>query len=126
MAEYLEQRQWRPLPKEAELTSTISGRRLNRHPPRYDIPVVSIARVHSLLKEFHAHKAPGPDYLEAELFKHLPDIAVQILADHLNHWIQTGDIDTEQLKARVAALLKQGDFKNAEHYRPISLLNTIY
>ena len=79
-----------------------------------------------ILKEFKAHKSPGPDYLEADLFKVLTDSALTILATHLAEWSITGLLNTDQLQARVAALYKKGDFRTAENYRPISLLNTIY
>ena len=126
MATYLEQRHWQQNSEEHRLTATISTRRLNKHPPNYEIPHATPEYVTKLLKEFHANKAPGPDYLEADLFKVLPTPALQIIADHLNEWIRTGTLRKEELQARVASLFKKGDFRNAENYRPISLLNTIY
>ena len=90
------------------------------------MPEFNIEDFKEILKEFAAYKAPGPDYLEADLFKCLPDSGLMIIVNHVNQWILTGQQDTEQLKARVASLFKKGNFRNAENYRPISLLNTIY
>ena len=126
MATYLETSHWKPNTQEEELTARINDRRLNRFPPNYEVPYITTHRLRHILQQFHAHKAPGPDALEAELFKHMPENALEIIADHINDWIRSHHVDTEQLKARVASLFKKGDFKNAENYRPISLLNTIY
>ena len=126
MATYLETRHWKPNDQEEALTASISTTRLNKHPPNYHIPQIDAAYLKILLKEFHAHKAPGPDYLEADLFKNLPDNVLIILAVHLADWVRTGELDTEELKARVAAIFKKGEFREAENYRPISLLNTVY
>ena len=126
MAEYLSTRQWGQNRAEAALTATISSGRLNKRPPRYHVPVLTVQHVERILQQFKADKAPGPDYLEAELFKALPTEALQVITDHLNDWIETGTLDAEQLQARVASLFKKGDYKSAENYRPISLLNTIY
>ena len=126
MATYLEQQHWQENPRETELTASSSTRRLHKQFPKYNIPHLTVAHVRNVLTEFHAYKAPGPDFLEADLFKQLPANAIQFIADHLNQWVSTGHLDTSQLKARVASLFKKGDFKNAEDYRPISLLDTIY
>ena len=66
-----------------------------------------IAHLRRLLKEFHSYKAPGPDYLEADLFTALPDSVLQIIADNINDWIEAEQLDTEQLKARGASLFKK-------------------
>ena len=50
MATYLEQCHWKPNPEEAARTATISTRRLNKHPPMYEIPQVTITYVQKLLK----------------------------------------------------------------------------
>jgi hypothetical protein len=41
-------------------------------------------------------------------------------------WWEHGDIDTEELKARVILIYKKGDTNKFENYRPISLLNILY
>ena len=126
MAEYLSTKHWGYNKEEAELTAKISNGRINKKTPRYHVPVITVPHVERILQQFKADKAPGPDYLEAELFKALPTEALQIITDHLSEWIETGTQETDQLKARVASLFKKGDYKSAENYRPISLLNTIY
>ena len=40
--------------------------------------------------------------------------------------METGQIDSDELHARIVSLFKKGNHTLPENYRPISLLNTIY
>ena len=126
MAEYLEKEHWGSNEDEQRNTANISSRQLNKHPPDYEIPHITAKHLHELLKEFKSYRAPGPDRLEADLFKNLPEIALEFLAEHINQWINGEPAMDQELWARIAAIFKKGDFKNSENYRPIALLNTIY
>ena len=44
----------------------------------------------------------------------------------LNDWWRGENIPEDTLKARVVMIYKKGDTGKYEHYRPISLLNSIY
>ena len=107
MATYLEQKHWKANPQELDLTHTISQSRLNKHPARYEIPRITVAHLRAVLQDFKAHKAPGPDAMEVELYKHLPDGALHIIKDHINQWLSTGNIDTTELTARVTSIYKK-------------------
>ena len=126
MAEHLSARQWGTLTDEDARTASIPTRRLNKFEPQYDMEPATDEYVVAVIAEFKNHKAPGPDYIEVELLKHLPEQAVPILTAHLNNWLNSAEVTPELTDARVASLYKKGDFRNTDNYRPISLLNTIY
>ena len=126
MAEYLSTRQWAPAPDEAAATATISTRSINRHLPEYELSPITVEYIAGILTEFRMGRAPGPDSMEVELLKNLPQEGIQIITDHVNHWFHHAETPMDLTTAKIAALFKKGDYTNPENYRPISLLNTIY
>ena len=111
---------------ETQLTKQISTKSVNKYTPGYDTGNITMEELLKAMQKSQNHKAAGPDKLEAELFKHLPDSGKKIVLSTLNSWWNTGKVPGEELVAQVAAIFKKGDPKEQENYRPISLLNYIF
>jgi len=77
-----------------------------------------------LLKRLPNGRAPGPDGINSDLYKYLPDI----FAPHLcTYWRALANLRLPQvspLQSNIVMLYKKGDPKDPANYRPISLLDT--
>ena len=72
------------------------------------------------------NKAAGPDGINMELLKWLPDEMMPHLLYVLNTWWDSGQGPTDITHARVASIYKKGNPAKQENYRPISLLCSLY
>ena len=125
-ADYLSTRQWGTNKEEKEQTDNISNRIIRKHKAEYNTDIITIEEIQKAIKQAKNNKVPGPDELEAELFKNLGENAVETIQHILNSWWISGKQEDNILEANVASLYKKGDTKDQENYRPISLLNYIY
>ena len=67
----------------------------------------------------------GDDGISAKIFQNLPDSALTVLSEAINHsWI-SGTFPSELKTAKVIPLFKGGDPESLSNYRPISLLSTL-
>ena len=86
---------------------------------------VSIHEVESLINNLKYGKAPGSDYITAELLKSNVDWWAPLLANLFTYIDQTGVIPEEWGLAIVIPIYKKNSRSDPNNYRPISLINTI-
>ena len=80
------------------------------------------------LRKIKSAKAPGPNALVGELYKHAPYILRMYLLDHYNHCSETKQVPSSWLFSEVVMIVKnyQKDTRSLCNYRPISLINISY
>ena len=80
------------------------------------------------LRKLKPRKAPGPNDIPGELYKHAPFILKLYLLDHYNQCYGTCTIPDSWLFSEVVMLVKnhQKDIRSLSNYRPISLTNVSY
>ena len=125
-AEYLTNKQWGTNTEEEELTKQISNNKIGKKSDKYRTNDFAPEELERAINTAKNNKVPGPDGLEAEIFKSLGREGKITLLIIINNWWHNADMDSEILKANIASLYKKGDYKNQENYRPISLLNQVY
>ena len=69
-----------------------------------------------VLKQIRRRKAPGPDEIPMELFKEMQAEGLEELRETLNLWWREENIEGEDLRARVALILKKGDSNKFESF----------
>jgi len=72
------------------------------------------------------NKAPGPDGMVTELYKHHDEENIKNLAQLLNQMWTEEKVSTDFTQAEVVSIHKKGNAELPQNYRPISLLNTSY
>ena len=80
------------------------------------------------LRKIKSAKAPGPNGLVGELYKHAPYILRMYLLDHYNHCFSSKQVPSSWLFSEVVMTVKnyQKDIRTHSNYRPISLTNISY
>ena len=68
--------------------------------------------------------AAGPDYISLRIVKSILPFFVQNFVDLLNGCFKEGSFPNAFKRAKIVPLFKQGDPKDFNNYRPISLLST--
>lgn len=81
--------------------------------------------VSKLIKTLKNNKAPGLDYLTAEMLKNVAEIIAPPIAIVINKIFETGDCPKVFKTAVVKPLFKTGDKQIPENYRPISLISNV-
>ena len=89
-------------------------------------PTISIAEVVQALRKTKPGKAPGPDGIPTELYRHFRTQLAPVLADlYTAAWAQDS-LPAGFLDGVISVIYKKGDKSNPSNYRPITLLNTDY
>ena len=70
-------------------------------------------------------KATGLDKISAKLLRVCPDLIADSLCSIFNRSINTGIFPEEWKCSKVVALLKEGDRKDLNNYRPISIIPVV-
>ena len=85
-------------------------------------------RILTTLSQSKSRKAPGPNDILGEIYKHAPFILKLYLLDHYNQCYTTCSIHDSWLFSEVVMLVKnhQKDIRSLSNYRPISLTNVSY
>lgn len=84
---------------------------------------ITVEEVHNSIKAVKSNKAPGPDGLIGELYKHSSLAMVQFLTRYFNKLFVTGTFPSAWCEALLQPLHKKGDINCPDNYRGISLLN---
>ena len=87
---------------------------------------ISLSELRCQLRRMANGKAVGPDTCPADLFKRLPDHALQTFCGLMNHWLKTGEIPQSWRESYSYMLHKGGPAYDMNNYRCIALLNTGY
>ena len=87
--------------------------------------LVDIKETKSCVARCKNKKAPGPDCITYEIFKNLPDNAVDFLVSLFNRIITTEKVPVKWTEVLVKMLHKKGNRENTDNYRPIALANSI-
>ena len=99
------------------------------HPnlPAIDAPF-TLQDFDNALRKLKPRKAPGPNDIPGEIYKHAPFILKLYLLDHYNQCYHTCTIPDSWLFSEVVMLVKnhQKDIRSLSNYRPISLTNVSY
>ena len=82
---------------------------------------ISYNGIVGLLEKIQVHKACGPDGICGALLKRCAKVAAMFLKSIFVQSLNTGDIPDDWRKVLVHPVLKGGNTKQAENYRPISL-----
>ena len=80
------------------------------------------------LRKLKPRKAPGPNDIPGEIYKHAPFVLKLYLLDHYNQCYSECSIPDSWLFSEVVMLVKnhQKDIRSLSNYRPISLTNVSY
>ena len=80
------------------------------------------------LRKLKSAKAPGPNGLVGDIYKHAPYILRMYLLDHYNLCFATKQVPSSWLFSEVVMIVKnyQKDTRSLSNYRPISLTNISY
>ena len=97
-----------------------------RHPPPIEVGSITVEEVQETVKTLKTNKAPGPDGMVTELYKHLDEDNIKNLAQILNQMWTEEKVTTDFTQADVVSIYKKGNAELPQNYRPISLLNTSY
>ena len=88
--------------------------------------VISVAEVHSLLKELNPYKAGGPDNIAAYILKECADQLAEPLTYLYKLSLRTGELPTQWKIADVIPIFKKkGRRDRALNYRPVSLTSVV-
>ena len=81
--------------------------------------------VFSLLSKLSVSKATGLDKISAKLLRVCPDLIADSLCSIFNRSINTGIFPEEWKCSKVVPLFKEGDRKDLNNYRPISIIPVV-
>ena len=124
--DHLEQKQWAKNPRSDEF-----ARQLQPRPHLFDqsadLGPFSLEELQQALSQTAKGKAPGPDGIEADLFKLLDHTSELALLDLYNKARSSGSGPETWTEATVVSIFKgKGTDTDPANYRPISLLNASY
>lgn len=86
---------------------------------------ISYEEVKSCLKALKNSKAPGPNGLPNEFYKHLPTTGIAALKILFNAVLETGCVPESWGHVKTIVLFKKGNRLDPNNYRNISLFNNI-
>ena len=99
----------------------------NSHFPEIDdIPEVTTPEIEHAISQLKTDKAPGPDGIVSEMFKHGGPVLQQRLLLLINSIIIKRETPTQTQLSEIITLYKKGDRLQCGNFRPISLLSHIY
>ena len=78
------------------------------------------------IKQLKSNKAPGPDSITAEMFKHGGYALHQKLLHLINDIISQRTTPSQLKLSEIITLFKKGDRQECKNFRPISLLSHLY
>ena len=124
--DHLEQKQWAKNPRSEEFAAQLKLRpHLFDQSP--DLGPFSLEELQQALSQTAKGKAPGPDGIEADLFKLLDHTSELALLDLYNQARSSGSGPETWTEATVVSIFKgKGTDTDPANYRPISLLNASY
>lgn len=77
------------------------------------------------LEKLKIDKSPGPDGFHPRILKELKSSIAYPLSILYSQSVQSGSIPMAWKEARISAIFKKGDKKNAGNYRPVSLTSVV-
>lgn len=80
--------------------------------------------ISTAMKLVGKRKAPGPDGLPIELYLAFPDVFVPLLCSFANDAFDKGNFDSHFTETYIHYIPKDGDRKDFNNWRPLSLMNT--
>ena len=87
---------------------------------------VTLDELQHAIKLLKPNKAPGPDSIVAEMFKHGGNSLHKYLLELINTMLSTRATPTQMQLTEIITLFKKGDRLSCNNYRPISLLSHLY
>lgn len=96
------------------------------YPEPDTIPLVTFNELQHAIKQLKSNKAPGPDGLAAEMFKHGGEALQRYLMHLINMIITKRETPSQLQLSEIITLFKKGDRNDCKNYRPISLLSHLY
>ncbi|CAE7042018.1 Pol, partial [Symbiodinium sp. KB8] len=124
--DHLEQKQWAKNPRSDEFAAQLKPRP-HLFDPSPDLGPFRLEELQQALSQTATGKAPGPDGIEADLFKLLDHTSEIALLDLYNQARRAGSGPETWTEATVVSIFKgKGADAAPENYRPISLLNASY
>ena len=90
----------------------------------FTIKIVSLEFIKQQLQNLQTNKAVGLDKISARLLKDGTDVIAPVLQKMIYLSIEQQCVPNSWKSAKVRALLKNGDEKKCDNYRPISILPT--
>lgn len=87
---------------------------------------VTLDELQHAIKLLKPNKAPGPDSIVAEMFKHGGNSLHNYLLELINTMLSTRATPTHMQLTEIITLFKKGDRLSCNNYRPISLLSYLY
>lgn len=86
---------------------------------------ITLAEIKSAMKTMKNKKAPGPDGIEIQFFKNLPDDILAYIVLLFNNILLLGKFPQSWCKSIICPIYKKGSINNPENFRGISLLDVI-
>ena len=90
------------------------------------IPPILLSELTDAIKSLKPNKAPGPDDLVAEMFKHGGETLHQRLLNLLNPIIDKREKPKQLSIAEIITLFKSSDMLDCANFLPITLLSQVY
>jgi hypothetical protein len=112
-------------------TSTLPGdERLTKIPDlsedSSEIDEISMNELKAALNSIKNDRAPGSDFITAEMLKICNDEVLEKFRSQFNKILQTEVVPVEWLESTIVVVHKKGDKTNISNYRPISKTSHIY
>ena len=82
------------------------------YPEKDPIQTVTLAELRNAIKLLKSNKAPGPDSLVAEMFKHGGSTLHKFILNIINNILSTRTIPTQMQLSEIITLFKKGDCLN--------------
>ena len=104
--------------------SNTSGK--TNYPEHDPVLPVTIDELQHAIKSLKPNKAPGPDAIVAEMFKHGGNILHNYILELINKMLSSRKTPTQMQLSEIITLFKKGDHLSCNNFRPISLLSHLY
>ena len=104
--------------------SNTSGK--TNYPEHDPVLPVTIDELQHAIKSLKPNKAPGPDAIVAEMFKHGGNILHNYILELINKMLSSRQTPTQMQLSEIITLFKKGDRLSCNNFRPISLLSHLY
>lgn len=90
---------------------------------RMNLNPVTVSEVHVIINNLKTSSSPGSDKISAAVVKRNARILAPVFAKFINRSFQTGKFPKSLKIARGCIIHKNGDKRNINNYRPISVLS---